>query len=731
MKFFEYIPLFGALLNFLLSLFVLSNDRRSRLNQVFFAWGICITIWNLGTYALFIAPYREEAALYAKYMLFGVIFIPVTLLHLSLSLTGTRIGRWLPALYLFHAALAVLNVGDLFIVGVRNVGYAYYSIAGPGFYLYSVTLIIQSFTSILLLWQKRKSLPPRQRTRFNGILAGQTLIVIFGMNDILPILGLDTYPFTHAHVLPYGSLAAAAYGIMVAYSVLHYQLLDVHLALGRASANIVRFLLLIIIAIILELLVAVLAPTGKISNYAFASNTIVLIITTLIASIFFPKLLHDSSDKLERRILGDHFEYQDKMHAFIEQSRWITTLDEIHEKLHHLLVHTLRLRSYHIILLDQTNRAFTLTKSHPEQPKEQLPDLRSDSPIFQCLLSGKNPYLTLNPRFTSRENTPLHTQARADLHAFPADLAFPLSVDEQPIGLLLLGEKTSGDPFTRTDTQLFAKLTDNLSLIINQTSLKNQLLIAQELDLLGKMSRGMAHDLNNLTTPIYTLLQLMAHGNDTDNERAELAPVSFRNMKVLRAYITEALFFSEHLHPDFQPELLDLLVQDVADLAKKNRRKGKAIHYHIHTPGETPIHMDKVLISRLLGNLISNAIDASSEGGTIRIELLRLAKTDPQIDWLRIRVTDEGTGIKTEDLNRILQPYFTTKKTGDENRGFGLGLAICRKIANLHSGNLTVHSTPGKGTTVNLDLPNQQKNIPSTPSDSEIMRIVKSNMRSS
>lgn len=56
MKYFEYVPLIGAIFNFALVLFVYSSDRRSRLNQVFFVWGLCITIWNLGTYALFVTP---------------------------------------------------------------------------------------------------------------------------------------------------------------------------------------------------------------------------------------------------------------------------------------------------------------------------------------------------------------------------------------------------------------------------------------------------------------------------------------------------------------------------------------------------------------------------------------------------------------------------------------------------------------------------------------------------
>ena len=73
-----------------------------------------------------------------------------------------------------------------------------------------------------------------------------------------------------------------------------------------------------------------------------------------------------------------------------------------------------------------------------------------------------------------------------------------------------------------------------------------------------------------------------------------------------------------------------------------------------------------------------------------------------------MRVVDQGEGIPKENLSRIQKPYFTTKNRGDENRGFGLGLAICRKIVNLHGGNLNIASVLKKGTTVQVDLPTRQ-----------------------
>jgi signal transduction histidine kinase len=714
MTVFHYIPLVGGIFNFALSLFVLGCDRRSRVNQIFSAWGTSVAIWNLGTFAMFHVQDAKDAHDWAKFLQYGVIMLPPTLLHLTLLMSGRKVGRWMAWLYGLHFVLLVMNAFGLFISGVRDVGYAFYSNAGPGFWIYAVCLI-QTFVSVAILWTKRQSLPIRQRGRFNGILTAQSLIVVFGTNDILPILGFDTYPFTNAAILPYGSLAAAAYGVMVGYSVFQHQLLDVHLALGRSAAYIVRFIFLVGIAVVLELFVASFAPEGASTTFWLGINIVVLVIASLVASFLFPKLLGGAAEELERRLLGDHFEYQDKIRAFTEQTRWRSDLPGLLQDLHGLLVNTLRVRAYWVILLDQTNRAFSLRRAFPEQPERQLEYLSNDSAIFRFFRQSKQGYLGLNGQDGRREDASLEAAARNELREFVGELVFPLIHEDQPLGILILGEKVSRDPFTRTDTWLLTALAENLALVMHQISLKNQITLNQELDLLGRMSRGMAHDLNNLTTPVWTLLQLIGEGVPTETLRTELVPVAIRNIHTMRAYIREALFFSENLRPDFQLGRLDALIHAVVDLGRQNRRKGKNVAFAVHAPEETLVEMDTVLIQRLLTNLLSNAVDATPEGGEVRVELVRLVKTEPTRDWLRIRVIDHGTGIPAEYLDRLFQPYFTTKKTGDENRGFGLGLAICRKIASLHGGSLTVQSEVGKGTVVSLDLPNRQKaGIPPT-----------------
>ena len=118
--------------------------------------------------------------------------------------------------------------------------------------------------------------------------------------------------------------------------------------------------------------------------------------------------------------------------------------------------------------------------------------------------------------------------------------------------------------------------------------------------------------------------------------------------------------------------------------------------------------MDTVLIQRLVSNLLGNAGDASPPGSEIEVQLAPLAQTEASRDWFRLQIIDHGAGISSENLPHVFRPYFTTKDRGSGKRGFGLGLAICRKIVLLHGGNLNISSAEKKGTTVIVDLPNRR-----------------------
>jgi len=405
-------------------------------------------------------------------------------------------------------------------------------------------------------------------------------------------------------------------------------------------------------------------------------------------------------------LLGDAFEYQDRVRKFIESVPRQSDLPLLLDELHTLFAGVFGFTRYWVIVRDEMERSFAIARAYPDDARVPVPGLKIPSPIFTFFEWGQHDYLPLGIDYRKLQAGDLERGAVEQLKSFDAQFAFPLISDRVLYGLILVGQKSEGAPFTGTDLQLLLDLCKQLSLVINQIRLKDEILRAQELELLGRMSRGMAHDLNNLLTPIWTLLQLAHEGSSREALDEDLIAVALRNVKMVRAYIKEALFFSENLRPDLQFARLDLLVEQTAEAVRRNKKKD--VEIATQTCGEVLVEMDEVLIQRMLANLISNAIDASPEGSEIRVEIEQLVKTEAARDWLRLKVIDLGEGIPRENLDRVLTPYFTTKNRGDEGRGFGLGLAISRKIVALHGGHLKILSQVRKGTTVQIDLPSHQ-----------------------
>lgn len=706
MRFSELIPLTAALTNFALTFFVLSRDLRSTLNRVFLLWGGSLTVWNLGTFFMFSVESDGAARFWGRFLHFGVIFLPISLYHLSLLIAQIRVPRFIRWLYAWFGLLALSNLTDFFTAGVRDAGYAYYSVAGPGFWLFTVSYTLLTGATMYVLFRKQQIVQRVHRTRVISMLWANGILIFFGCNDILPILGITHYPVIDRPIFPFGSAAAIFYGIMVGYSVMQHHLLDIHVTLGKAAAHTVRLTFLFLIGLLQLLVLNVLVP-NQFSTFTLGSSLVVLLSSGLIASIIFPRLFGQGEEGLEQRLLserfGDRFEYHDRIRSFIQDMQFYTNTDLLLQDLDTLLVRTVRVKTYQIILLDETTHTFSIFRAHPEEGTRHLPNLRTNSSIFRLFAESNMPYLAFNLAYIMPGETELEREARELLAVFEPEFCFPFFSGEDPFGLLLIGEKSNSQPYTPNDLLLLTRLVKGLSLIVNQIRLKKRVLLAEELELLGRMSRGMAHDLNNLLTPVSTLLQ-MSDSEAGRRDAEELLPVCRRNVGTIEAYVREALFFSEHRSPQIHAAQLDRLIQRVVDLAEP-KLKRRQVTARLKNVTPLTIEMDAVLIQRLLANLLSNAVDASPSGTEITIDLRTVAAPDGRREWARIRITDQGGGISREHLSRISAGYFTTKETGDEDRGFGLGLAICRKIVHLHDGNLNITSEEGRGTTVQVDLP--------------------------
>ena len=269
--------------------------------------------------------------------------------------------------------------------------------------------------------------------------------------------------------------------------------------------------------------------------------------------------------------------------------------------------------------------------------------------------------------------------------------------------LILTATRKENDwPFTEPDIKQILSIIELIDNILTRSRLSTEAALRAKIEHLAIMSRGIAHDLKNLITPISSYLIHAEHKCSLTGPEAEVHLAAKHSVRVMTDYIAEAQFFSSRLSPKL--EHVDL--KDMTDGALSillERAEARGVTLDVGAVDRDIIVADKILMQRVIVNLVSNALDASPAGTRITVSGATILG-----DRAELRIADQGTGIAPEDLPRVFEPYFTTKQFGDEVRGFGLGLTICQKIVHLHQGTIEIESTVGRGTTVIVRLPRRQ-----------------------
>lgn len=269
-----------------------------------------------------------------------------------------------------------------------------------------------------------------------------------------------------------------------------------------------------------------------------------------------------------------------------------------------------------------------------------------------------------------------------------------------PSLLVALGRKHSLRPYTYPDIQLLLELAELMDNLLTHSRIAARTAEIEKMESAAMMSRGLAHDLNNLATPVSSFLLHMENRVTPGTAEAEVLADAKHSIRVMQDYIRESLFFARRLKPDLQPVSSTELLTSTLSLTQA-RAKTRGVEVVVGPAAGLAFRADRALLLRLLQNLVFNGIDATPAGGRVTLTAEALG-----LEHIAFRVSDEGSGVPAELVERIFQPYFTTKDTGSKTRGLGLGLAISQKIASLHGGTIAVDRAPAGGAvfTVTLSL---------------------------
>ncbi|HKL24929.1 MAG TPA: ATP-binding protein [Desulfuromonadales bacterium] len=237
--------------------------------------------------------------------------------------------------------------------------------------------------------------------------------------------------------------------------------------------------------------------------------------------------------------------------------------------------------------------------------------------------------------------------------------------------------------------------------------LERSLRRADRLSMLGTLAAGLAHEIKNPLGGVKGAAQLLSMELPEGSELREYTQVMVREVERINSIIEELMDLANPRPAEMAEVNLVKVLNDII-LLQQEAARGKHISFSLAAdPSLPPILGDESLLTRLFLNLVKNAGEAIEEEGWVRVEArvsadLHINSPGGGRPWPMaiIRISDNGSGIPQEELDRIFTPYFTTKIGGS-----GLGLAICQKIIEDHRGLLNISSNPGEGTIVTVSLP--------------------------
>ncbi len=232
--------------------------------------------------------------------------------------------------------------------------------------------------------------------------------------------------------------------------------------------------------------------------------------------------------------------------------------------------------------------------------------------------------------------------------------------------------------------------------ITKDITLQKVMMQQEKLASVGRLSAGIAHEINNPLTTILTTAMLIQEDTEKDNPiYQELELIADETLRC-RKIVTSLLDFARQTHPERKYSNIKKILTESILLTKKQAAFSDVSVTHRFSDHIPDAYVDKGQLQQAFINLILNAAEAMPAGGTIAIS----ADFSTADKIVEISVSDTGEGISADKIDKIFDPFFTTKDSGT-----GLGLAITHGIIERHGGTITVRSRPGEGTTFTIRLP--------------------------
>lgn len=725
--FYAFPPLLGFLVLFFISLLSLARGKRNP-TTILFA-GVCFlgALINADVALVSLIPDEDIALKVDRGTYFFFVFSLPIFMQFVHTFVGVTKRAWLEYVsYSISIVILFFIPSPLFIKDLTT--YSFGRIADPGpVYLFfaAITGLTVCYCLGVLISSLHRTRNNELKNRIKYILGGIGLSIILLILNIFPILGYAIYPPGNFSFVP---------AIFLAFGVLKYDLLDINSVIRRSLFYFILTLLLTFICIaIISCFNSLLVSTGK--------STVAL---PFILALFMV-LLYDPLHQKVRRGIDNFFfrgryDYQQLLKKTSGEMATLLSVEQISRLLTTSI--TAALQTNHCILLhyDRDSGFFLPPGERGEEDSSgKMIHITSSHPLVPFLEHTAAPLSRISVEQMKQSFEP-RSRILQLFQSFQVSTVVPLLTGNRLVGMIMLGDKKSGELLVHEDRELLITLANQsvtaienahayeeikalnadlekkvaertaslLNTLEEKEKTQKQLIQSESLAAIGQLVAGAAHELNNPLASASSLIQSsmesVAEGKTPNHDEVldDLA-FSLKELKRMGDIVRSLLDLSRKTQTYVEPVLVNLAIDDALRVLYNQYKYLPLEIVKNYDENLPPIEGNFANLGQVFINIIKNALQSLPEGVG---RIILTTEYNSERNSVQITCRDTGKGIPDLQQKDIFKPFFTTKEVGE---GTGLGLYISHEIIKRHGGNIDVTSTEGEGTSLTIELPCQRR----------------------
>jgi two-component system NtrC family sensor kinase len=698
---------------------------RTKTNLLFFTICILASFLYIDILFAFNVTSGKTALWVSRTAHFFVVYvfpIYIQFFHSYLNISGRR---WLiRGAYAYSFFLMCLTPTPFFIKSMHKHYFGYFATAGSLYFFSGLCVfLVVLYVLILLVNAIRKEKNSSHKNRLKYLFAGFGIMGLMNGLNVFTIYGYSLYPPGNLSFIPL---------IIFAVGLFKHDLLDMGILIKK---SLVYSLLTAFLTCLYALIIIMANKVFK--NFNFSDSIYFPICFFLLIAFVFGPLKSKIQVFIDGIFYKGKYDYQKTIKRVSQLIVSVLEYDQIGKLLMDTVVDTMKVRHCSLFLKDASGPGFINFSTRGQSIEPGRSGL-TNTPTCVIEFMKKQRRPVIRKDFKQNISVPEIRDVVKNLIQLDAEVVFPMIFEENLNGFMVLGDKLSGDPYTREDMDLLETLAGQSSLAVENArsyqslndlkenlekkveertlDLKHaltekertqeMLIQSESLAAIGQLVAGVAHELNNPMTTVTSLIQAAIEDIEQWDEQHPLDPDVMNDLKFAdkelgraKSIVASLLGLSRQTQTYSEAVSMNSVVKDALQIMHNQYK-----HHHLeivgnYDPDLPDIQGNFANLGQVTLNIIQNAIQAViPTRGAITLDTW----FDPDRHQVVFSCKDTGPGIPESMRQDIFKPFFTTKEVG---KGTGLGLYICHEIVRKHLGTLKLKNSDEPGAVFEVRLP--------------------------